>query len=83
MATETPVISSSIPRSNEILGIQIEAFLSYAVGHDPQLWARFVDADVEGLTGPETTEPLHRAGLTASEATVGETYAGAIPRRVL
>lgn len=83
MATETPVIVISIPQSNEIFGIRIEAFPGYAVGHDPQLWARFVDAGVGELIGPETTEPSHRVTLTASETPVGEAYAGAIPRRVL
>lgn len=70
------------PKTGEILGVQLEAFLGYAVGHDPHLWAWIVDADVEGLTEVETAKLMERARI-ASQGLSVEEPATAIARRIL
>lgn len=71
------------PKTDEIVGVQIEAFLGYAVGHDPPLWAWIVDADIEGIADLETADLKQRARLASPELSSEESYAGAIARRML
>lgn len=70
------------PETEEIVGVQIEAFLGYAVRFDPTLWKGIPVAKLDGLTEIEAAELRRRARATVHGQADAESFDAGIARLI-
>lgn len=70
------------PETSEVVGLQIEAYLGYAVRTDPSFWHGILLAELEGLSEIEAIELRQRARASLQDQADAKSFVAGLARRI-